>query len=224
VIARLPEMNSRAQVSIPRLILLPGGITLAVTLLRLVGELLHWSKTWFNPEQGGFLAVVGIVWLAPIFGIYFALKLSGAGQGTEHLGHAIAHAILGAILLGTGFYLLNGGVIPGLQGVVVMWALAALGAVLQWRTWRSLFKVLLAYGYAARIPVAMVMALATWAGWQSHYSAAVPGEPKLEMYFLAAVIPQLVWWVAFTIVTGSLFGTLATLMVRGRQPATQTVG
>jgi hypothetical protein len=28
-----------------------------------------------------------------------------------------------------------------------MWALAALGGVLQWRTWRSLFKVLLAYGY-----------------------------------------------------------------------------
>jgi hypothetical protein len=52
-------MNWRAQVSIPRLILLPGGITLAATLLRLVGELRQWSKTLFNPEQGGFLAVVG---------------------------------------------------------------------------------------------------------------------------------------------------------------------
>jgi hypothetical protein len=94
----------------------PGLITLTVTLLRLAGELLHWSKTWFNPEQGGFLAVVGIVWLAPSFGIYFALKLSGAGQGPEHLGHAIVHAILGAILLGAGFYLFNGGFVPGLRG------------------------------------------------------------------------------------------------------------
>ena len=220
----MSDKNSRAQFSIPRLILVPGLITLAVTLLRLAGELEHWSKTWFNPEQGGFLAVVGIVWLAPLFGIYFAVKLSGTGHGTEHLGHAIAHAILGAILLGVGFYLLNGGVIPGMRGVIVMWALAALGGILQWRTWRSLFKVLLAYGYAARIPVAIVMALATWADWQTHYSAAVPGERKLEMYFLAAFIPQLVWWVAFTIVVGSLFGTLATLMVRGRRPATQTVG
>jgi len=210
-------MIPRAQLSIPRLILLPGVITLAVTLLRLVGELQHGSKTWFNPEQGGFLAVVGIVWLAPIFGVYFALKLSGAGQGAAHLGHAIAHAVLGAILLAGGFYLFNAGIIRGLRGVVVMWALAALGGVLQWRTWRSLFEVLLAYGYAARIPVAIVMALATWAGWQSHYSAAVPGESKLEMYFLAAFIPQLVWWVAFTIVVGSLFGTLATAMVRGRR-------
>jgi hypothetical protein len=62
--------------------------------------------------------------------------------------------------------------------------------------------------------VAIVMALATWAGWQSHYSAAVPGESKLEMYFIAAFVPQLVWWVAFTVVVGSLFGTLATAIVR----------
>ena len=210
-------MKSPVPFSIPRLILLPGVITLAVTLLRLAGELEHWSKTWFNPEQGGFLSVVGIVWLAPVFGIYFALKLSGAGQGAAHLAHAIAQAILGAILLAAGFYLFNGGFIRGLRGVVVMWAMAALGGILQWPTWPSLFRVLLAYGYAARIPVAMVMALATWAGWQSHYSTAVPGQPKLEMYLLAAFIPQLVWWVAFTIVVGSLFGTLATAMVRGRR-------
>jgi hypothetical protein len=210
--------NAHTELSTSRLILAPAVITLAVTLLRLVGELQHWSKTWFNPEPGGFLAVVGIVWLAPVFGIYFALKLSGAGQGPERVGHAIAHAILGAILLAAGFYLFNGGVIRGLRGIVVMWALATLGGVLQWPRWQSLFKVLLAYGYAARVPVAIVMALATWAGWQSHYSAAVPGESKLEMYFLAAFIPQLVWWVAFTIVTGSLFGTLATA-VRTRSTA-----
>jgi hypothetical protein len=64
----------------------------------------------------------------------------------------------------------------------------------------------------------MVMAVATWAAWQSHYSAAVPGESKLEMYFVAAFIPQLVWWVAFTVVVGSLFGTLATAVVRDRRP------
>jgi hypothetical protein len=212
----MSDKNSRAQFSILRLILLPAVVTLAVTLLRLAGELEHWSKAWFNPEQGGFLAVVGIVWLAPVFGVYFALKLSGTGQGTEHLGRAIAHAVLGAILLVFGFYLLNGGVIRGMRGVVVMWALAALGALLQLPPWRSLFEVLLAYAYAARIPVAIVMALATWADWQSHYSAAVPGESKLEMYFLAAFIPQLVWWVAFTLVVGLLFGTLATAIMRGR--------
>jgi len=112
----MSETNSRAQLSIPRLILMPGVITLAVTVLRLVGELEHWSKTWFNPEQGGFLAVVGIVWLAPVFGIYFALKLSRAGQGAVHLGHAIAHAILGAILLAGGLLSLQRRIHPRLAG------------------------------------------------------------------------------------------------------------
>ncbi len=215
-------MNSRRELSISRLILLPAAVTLAVTLLRLVGELQHWSKTWFNPEPGGFLAVVGIVWLVPVFGVYFALKLSSGGQGPASLAHALGHAALGSVVLGLGFYLFNSGVIKGLIGIVVMWSLAALGAAIQFPTWRGLFKVLLAYGYAARIPVAVVMALATWADWQTHYSAAQPGESKLLTYFLFGFIAQLVWWVAFTLVVGSLFGTLATAVMHGRRPATQT--
>jgi hypothetical protein len=52
------------------LILVPAIITLAVTLLRLAGELLRWSPTFFNREAGGPGAIVGIVWLVPVFGIY----------------------------------------------------------------------------------------------------------------------------------------------------------
>ena len=40
-------------VSIKKLILVPALITLAVTLLRLTGELMHWSKALFNPAAGG---------------------------------------------------------------------------------------------------------------------------------------------------------------------------
>jgi hypothetical protein len=50
-------------------------ITPAVTILPLVGELEHWSKAWFNPEVGGPWSTVGITRLAPIFGIYFAVRL-----------------------------------------------------------------------------------------------------------------------------------------------------
>src|SRR2546426_440321 len=39
--------------SIKKLILVPALITLAVTLLRLTGELMHWSKALFNPAAGG---------------------------------------------------------------------------------------------------------------------------------------------------------------------------
>ncbi len=62
-----------------RLVLVPGLITLAVTLLRLVGELNGWSPTLFSSEAGGGGAVIGITWLVPLFGIYFAWKLFRSG-------------------------------------------------------------------------------------------------------------------------------------------------
>ena len=54
---------------IGKLILVPAVITLAVTLLRLVGELQGWSPTLFNRGDRPFSrALVGIVWLVPVFG------------------------------------------------------------------------------------------------------------------------------------------------------------
>ena len=66
-------------VSVRDLILVPAGITLGVTILRLVGELNGWSPALFNSEAGGGGAIVGITWLVPVFGIYFALKLARSG-------------------------------------------------------------------------------------------------------------------------------------------------
>ena len=63
----MSETNS-GSLSTKHLIFVPAILSLAVTLLRLVGELEHWSKTLFNPEVGGLGALVGITWLAPIFG------------------------------------------------------------------------------------------------------------------------------------------------------------
>jgi hypothetical protein len=77
-----------------RLVLVPGIITAAVTLLRLTGELNHWSRTFFNPDAGGGLALVGIAWLVPIFGIYFAMKFQSSGQagsGWRTLGSPRSH-------------------------------------------------------------------------------------------------------------------------------------
>ena len=54
---------------IGKLILVPAVITLAVTLLRLVGELQGWSPTLFNRgDKAWSPALVGIVWLVPVFG------------------------------------------------------------------------------------------------------------------------------------------------------------
>ena len=80
--------------SLGRLILVPALITLAVTLIRLIGELSRWSPSLFNREPGGPGALVGIVWLIPVFGIYFALRLARAGEGPSSAGRAIGWAVL----------------------------------------------------------------------------------------------------------------------------------
>jgi hypothetical protein len=67
-------MTSGKRMSIARLIFVPSAITLAVTLLRLIGELQHWSPVLFNPAPGGGGAIMGITWLVLIFGVYSCLS------------------------------------------------------------------------------------------------------------------------------------------------------
>ena len=73
-------MEETKPLSITSLITIPALITLGITLLRLVGELQHWPKPWFNAAAGGGGAVIGISWLPLIFGPYFALKLARSGR------------------------------------------------------------------------------------------------------------------------------------------------
>ncbi|MGD0697775.1 MAG: hypothetical protein ABSB82_23415 [Terriglobia bacterium] len=213
-----------SRISTLRLILIPSVITLAVTLLRMVGELEGWSKTFFSPAPGGGAAVVGIVWLVPIFGIYFALKLAGAGERPASSGRAIVLALVGFLLLATGFVLLNFVLGFHFRYLLLMWLLAVVGAALQFFAWPVLARVLLAYGYAARIPVAVVMYIATQNVWESHYNAIVVPESRmgvLEQYVLFGLIPQLVWWICFTIVVGALIGSVAVAFARRGKAAVQ---
>ena len=77
-----------------RLILVPGVVTLVVTLLRLTGELQGWSPKLFNPEPGGGWALFGIWLLVPVFGVYFALKLVRAGQAPQRGWRVALRAII----------------------------------------------------------------------------------------------------------------------------------
>lgn len=205
------ETGSGSRVSILHLVLVPGLITLAVTILRLVGELQHWSKALFNPAPGGGGGIVGIVWLVPIFGIYFALKLAGSGERPKSYGKAVAWVIVGFVVMGAGGYL--GAIaqfrdpVKGFGGLILM----AAGAVIPILGWPSLTKALLAYGYLARIPVAIIMYFAMRANWGTHYDAAPPGLPEMGFwgkYLTIGLIPQLVGWIAFTVIFGSLLGII----------------
>lgn len=221
----MAETTSGKSTSIARLILIPALISLAVTIIRLIGELQHWPTALFNPKAGGAGSIIGITWLAPIFGIYFALKLSEAGEGPEDRGRAVRLAIVGFILFAGGGVL---ALIPTINfpGKIVIALLLMLVAVgLQYAGWPKLFKTLLAYGYAARIPVAILMYFAIKGDWGTHYDVTPPNFPAdtafWPKYMQIAFVPQMVLWIAFTLITGMLTGSIVAAVKRRSQPATQ---
>src|SRR5437899_633533 len=88
--------SSSPKVRTQDLIVVPAVITLAVTLLRLAGEIHRWDPRLFNRTGGGGGAIVGIVWLVPVFGIWFAVRLARAGAGPSSRGGAVLWPIVGA--------------------------------------------------------------------------------------------------------------------------------
>ena len=58
----------------------PVLITLAVTALRLLGALGGLPDILVNREAGGAGAIIGIVWLSPIFAVWFGRRLAQAGD------------------------------------------------------------------------------------------------------------------------------------------------
>jgi hypothetical protein len=164
-------MTKEKTLSLGRLIFVPALITLAITLLRLVAEFLSLPSWLASKEAGGVGALIGITWLAPIFGIYFALKLAGA---------------------------------PG-------------------KLWKNLLKAMFLYGLAARIPVILIMGLAIFGNWGTHYDAFPEDmanlSPAMKLLF-GGVLTQLLFWVCiWTVGTGMLFGLLASKL-RSHRTAT----
>ena len=207
--------------SVKDMILVPAVITLAVTILRLAGELNGWSPVLFNPEAGGGAAVVGITWLVPIFGVYFALKLVRSGSAPASAGRVLAHSAAG--LAAAIAIMIGGGWLVGENYPVAMLVPAAagiMGMTIACRGWCALGRILFYYALAARIPVILVTLPAVLGNWGTHYDAPPPGFPEMSAmakFFWSGVIPQLTFWVAYTMVVGALFGGIALLVTRSRR-------
>jgi hypothetical protein len=218
--------NAKA-VNVPRLIAIPAVITLAVTILRVVGEVKHWPTPWFNTAAGGGGAIVGIAWLPIIFGPYFAIKLAAVGEGPVSSGRAIGYAFLGLIVFVLGGALfqhsMNHPSALTLVAFLVMLGAAFVPAI----GWRSLGRALLGYALAARIPVLIVMYFAMTgnggAGWGTHYDAVPPplaNLPVTTRYIFAGVMPQLTVWIGWTAILGAICGGIAAAIAnKGKHPA-----
>ena len=217
------DRSSMDRIAIWPLIRVPAIITLAITLLRLVGELEHWSRMYFG-QPGGDSALVGITWLAPLFGIYFAIKLVRAGQGPASTGRSLGFSVLAALVALTGMTLGNRLPFGSFhQFLIYVWALAVVAAIITVPGWRDLVKVQLAYAYAARIPTAIIMFFAIRGSWGTHYDFSPPNLTFLNYftkYVWIGFFAQLVFWVGYTVVSGMLAGAITAAVMRavGRAP------
>jgi hypothetical protein len=217
---------------IGKLILVPAVITLAVTLLRLVGELQGWSPALFNREAGGGGALVGIVWLIPVFGAWFGWKLTRAGSGPRSLGRAFGLTLAAlAVVPLTLFLAPKAGIVPEHMWrpnvpltesltILSVWVVAFfVGVAIGILAWPALGRILLAYGLAARIPVALLMLVAMLGNWGTHYDARPSYPPPmstLAWWVTLGLVPQLLGWIWYTIVFGALFGIVAAAIARRR--------
>jgi len=202
----------------------PAVVALAVTLLRLAGELRGWSETWFSRATGGLVPasavgwIVGITWLALPFGAWLAWRLARSGLEAPRAGRALLIALLGIVVLYGGGRLASL-VRIGPAFLLAIWSVAVLAAIVAWQAWPALGRVLLAYGLLSRAAVAVVMFLAMRGQWGTHYDYAdAPGVRQMSFwtaYVALAFVPQLVFWVAYTIVLGILAGAVV-VAARGR--------
>lgn len=208
------------------LVLWPAAVTLAITLLRLTGELLNWSPALFSRAAGGGGALVGISWLPPVFGIFFAIWLVRGGQGPLSGGRAIARAWLGLVAtIALAIGLNRAGILKqgqfSVHSLLGFTAAITIGAAIAFSGWPALGRTLLAYAFAARIPVALLMLVAMLGDWGTHYDVAPLGFPAMGVFakwFMIGVIPQLTSWIAFTVLTGALTGSIAGAIASRSRP------
>lgn len=203
-----------------KLILVPAVLTLAVTLLRLLGEIQGWPPPLFNAEAGGGFAIVGIVWLIPIFGIYFACKLAKQEPSLPSPWSTIGWAVL-ALGVMMGLFAAISSVLGPTSpvGMLLIFFLSLITIPIAARGWGNLVSTLVVYALAARIPVAILMFCAILGNWGTHYDAPPPGMPEVSWFMewlLTGLLPQLTVWIAFTAAFGSIFGGVALIFLRAR--------
>jgi len=213
-------MSARA-VSMKDLILIPSLITLGVTVLRLVGELQNWSPALFNKSAGGGGALVGISWLIVVFAFYFGWRLTREGDGAASPGKVAGLAFLAMLAVSLATFAATGLGQGPTFGVFILGSIVSI--VLTARLWPALWKALLIYAFAARIPVAVVMLFAILGNWGTHYDVPPPQPPPgfdaltpVMKWVMIGLVPQMTIWIFTTVVGGMVVGGLAGWLARKR--------
>jgi hypothetical protein len=206
--------------TVRELVLVPAIITLAVTALRLIGELQGWSPVLFNRSGGGGGAIIGIVWLVFVFGAWFAVKLARAGDGPTSLGRAFGFTVLGIVIVAATIAATVTTKMNPLRAIGLISIMFLIAGAVATRGWPALGKVMFVYALAARVPVAALMLPAIIGHWGTHYDALPPNFPPMDpvkTWALVGLLPQMTLWIGFTLIGGMLAGAIAAAAVGGRR-------
>jgi len=203
-----------SQRSLFSLVTVPALITLAVTIVRLVGELERWSPKWFL--SGGDLSwLTDVTWLTIPFSAYFGFKLASGGHGPKSIKKAYLCAGAGAAILFASVSVSRIAPLPSVgfrTGLFLDACVLTAVAFIQLAAWPGLVKVLLAYALATRIPIVIIMCFGLHGHWGTDFDYAGTAEFDLPVpgYFWRAFFPQLTSWVGLTVLLGSIAGLVTT--------------
>ena len=220
---RVTNVGENASPSTSRLIVVPALIATGVTALRAFGEVHQWPEPLVNSAVCG-KAILGVVWLVPIFGIYFALRLFRAGSAPKFVGRPMIFAMASLPLKLLGTFVMERPGVGYITRVSLNFVVTLPALVLQAVAWPDLFRALLAYGYASRIPIAVVEYLAMRGHWGTHYDALDPGFPQIgfwQNYARVNLVPNIFFMEAYTVVVGGLLGIFAVAAMRRLKPSLQ---
>ena len=210
------RIRAGPSLSASRLIVAPALIAVAVTALRAFGEVHHWPEPIVNSAVCG-KAILGVVWLVPIFGTYFALRLFRVGSQPKFLARAVILAMASLLLKLGGTFVMERPGLGYVTRVSLNLAVTAFALGLQAVAWPNLFKALLMYGYASRVPIAVVGFLGMRGHWGTHYDALDPGFPQIGFwptYIRVNLIPNIFFMEAYTVIVGGLLGVFAFAAMR----------
>ena len=204
------------------LVLVPAVLSWLVTAARVAGEVNGLDAPWVSSAPGGGSALLGIVWLVPVFGAWFGWRL--APTTAPRPGRAVLLHLAALALYVGGFQVVrfvlrfDTSTAEGLTGqILAMGAVSVLAAPVAFAAWPQLAKTSLAYAFAVRVPTAVLTFPAVFGAWGTHLEKFGPKDyagfgPWPHAALLAST--QLVFWTSFTVIAGGLFGSLVALARR----------
>jgi len=121
-----------------------------------------------------------VVWLVPIFGIYFAVRLFHAGDAPQRLARPLVFAASALALKLAGTFVMESHGMTYAARLSMNFIVTLIGIVLAAVAWPTLSKALLVYGYLSRIPVAIVCVAAgarITMPWIPDFLPSASGQP-----------------------------------------------